>query len=141
MAKKLTFRSGNTTLKMSNEIQDMAENLVNKLLPDTRKIIEAELEVIEADAKKRWLVRKENSQGSREKIYSEVIITPNFELLGVIGNSAEYAWAIKVGKDTQKTQLSQKKRLAQGLLVTPMRKRTNKFANTLAREIGRKLGE
>ena len=68
MAKKLTFRSGNTTLKMSNEIQDMAENLVNKLLPDTRKIIEAELEVIEADAKKRWLVRKENSQGSSRSI-------------------------------------------------------------------------
>lgn len=189
MAKKITFRSGNTTLNMSNEIEEMANNLVNKLLPDTRKKIEDELDRIKAEARAKWLVRKTKaisaeqqtervfkaltkkagktvkeaksiiadmkkkgslqgreskqslaSKHSKHKIYVEMVLTSNFELIGLIGNRAEYAWAIKVGEDTQNTGLEEGKRLAQGLLVSPVRKNANKFANVLANEIGKKIG-
>lgn len=140
MARKITFRSGNTTINMSNEMEEMANNLVNKLLPDTRKKIEDELDIIESEARSKWLVRKKDSKGSRDKIYSEVVLTSGFELLGIIGNNAEYAWAIRVGKDPQDTKLPKKKRLAQALLVTPVRKRADKFADILSKEIGKKIG-
>lgn len=140
MARKITFRDGNTTLRMSSEMQDMAEALVNKLLPETRHKMERELEQIEADAKARWLVRKKDSKGSKEKIYSEVALNSNFELVGIVGNNADYAWAIRVGKDPQDTKLPKKKRLAQALLVTPVRKKTDAFIKIFVQEIGRKIG-
>lgn len=140
MARKITFKDGNTTLKMSQEMQDMANALVNNLLPETRKKIEDELDRIEAEAKSKWLVRKKGSKGSRDKIYSEVVLSHRFELLGVLGNTADYAWAIRVGKDPQDTGLPKKKRIAQALLVSPVRRKTNQFIKIFIKEIGTKIG-
>ena len=138
MAKKITFKSGGTTLNMGSEFTDMAESIVNKLLPATKKKLETELERIEADAKQRWLVREKGSQGSREKVYSEIILSPTFELIGVVGNTAPYAWAIRVGKDTQDTGLTTKKRLSNELLFKPVKKKADAIAETLALEITKK---
>jgi hypothetical protein len=139
MARKLNFKSGNIQVNMSNDVMDGFENLVNELLPDTRRILDEQLDKLENDARKRWLVRKEDSQDSRSKIYSEVYVSPNMELYGVLGNTAPYAWAIKVGEDPQGSKLRMDRRLADGLLFGPMKRASNKIVKVFADEIEKKM--
>lgn len=139
MARKLNFKSGNIQVKMSNDVMEGFENLVNELLPDTRRIIDEMLDKLENDARKRWLVREKGSQDSRSKIYSEVYVSPTMELIGVLGNTAPYAWAIKVGEDPQGSKLPMDKRLADGLLFGPMKRASNKIVKVFADEIEKKM--
>tara|TARA_R100000406_G_scaffold68216_1_gene48609 strand:- start:1982 stop:2410 length:429 start_codon:yes stop_codon:yes gene_type:complete len=139
MARQLRFKSGNVQVNMSNEVSKGFENIVNKLLPKTRAEIEKILDELEADAKSRWPVRKKKSGGSRNLMYTEVRITPNLELEAVIGNKAEYAWAIRVGVDPQNTGLNMDRRVADGLLWAPTRKASNKIAKVFADEIQQQM--
>jgi hypothetical protein len=140
-SKKISVKSGNTTLDISPELISMTEELVNKLLPDTRRKLEKELTDIEDNARSKWLVRKKRSKNSKSKIYSEVAITPNFELVGHAGNKAEYAWAILVGKDAQSSGLQERQRLAHWLMWKPIRDKSNEFAETLANEITKQIAK
>lgn len=135
MARQLKFKSGNIQVNMSNEVTKGFENIVNNMLPKTRQAIDQILDRLENDARRRWLVRDKNSKGSREKIYSEVVITPNLEIQAVIGNRAEYAWAIKVGVDPQNSRLNMDRRLADGLLWSPAKKASNQIAKIFAEEV------
>lgn len=139
MAKPIRIKAGGTSIDMSSELSAMTEDIVNKLLPESRKELEAELTRIEREAKDRWLVREKGSKGSREKLYVELAITPNFELIGIVGNKAEYAWAIKVGKDTQDSRLTEGRRLSNELLFKPVKKSSDKIASTLADEIAKQI--
>lgn len=135
MARQIRFKSGNIQVNMSNEVQRGFENIVNNMLPKTRQAIDEILDRLESDARQRWLVREKDSKGSRDKIYSEVVISPNMELKAVIGNRAEYAWAIKVGVDPQKSQLNMDRRLADGLLWSPARNASTQIAKIFAKEL------
>jgi len=139
MAKAIKIKAGNASIDMSGELAAITEDLVNKLLPETRRELDKELSRIEKEARDRWLVREENSKNSRDKLYVEMAITPNFELIGIVGNKAEYAWAIKVGGDAQKTRLSEGKRLSNELLFKPVKKSSDKIASTLADEITKQI--
>lgn len=183
MAKRIKIKAGNTSIDMSDELAKMTEELVNKLLPETKRELEKQLDQIKADAANRWLVRSEGgmspeaqaertyyaltgrsnkspaearaivnsmirkgifkgreaeesskSKRSKDKLYVQLSITPQFELIGVVGNTAEYAWAIKVGKDTQNTNLATGKRLSAELLWKPVQKKSNDIATVLANE-------
>lgn len=137
MARPLRFRSGKVQVNIDSELASSFENVVNNLLPKTRKAVDEILDRIENEARKRWLVREKDSKGSREKIYSEVYISPNLELVAIVGNTAPYAWAIRVGVDEQNTGLDMKRRLADGLLFSPMKKATNTIADLFAEEYTR----
>ena len=137
MARTMKFRSGNIQVNVDKDVASSFENVVKNLIPKTRALIETELDKIEKNAKSRWLVRKEGSQGSREKIYTEVYVSPTMEMFVVAGNSAPYAWAIKVGVDPQNSRLKMDRRLADGLLFAPMKRASNKIARVFADEFTR----
>lgn len=188
MAKAIKIKAGNASIDMSGELAAITEDLVNKLLPESRRELDKELSRIKQEASDRWLVRQtaevtpeaqmkrtyaalvkqagktpdearaivaamnrdgkfsgreaaesRKSRRSKDKLYVELAITPNFELIGIVGNKAEYAWAIRVGEDTQKTQLQQGKRLSNELLFKPVKQSTDKIANTLADEIAKQI--
>lgn len=188
MANNIKIKAGNTSIDMSGELASITEDIVNKLLPETRRSLDKELSRIKKEASDRWLVRQtgevtpeaqakrtyaalvknagktpdearaivasmdragkfsgreaaesQKSKRSKDKLYVELAITPNFELIGIVGNKAEYAWAIRVGADTQKTQLQQGKRLSNELLFKPVKKSSDKIAETLANEISKQI--
>ena len=139
MARELRFKSGNIQVNVDKEFAQGFENIVNKLLPKTRAMIEKELDAIESNARQRWLVREKDSQGSREKMYSEVYISPQMELVAVVGNTAPYAWAIKVGVDPKKTRLRMDRRLADGLLFSPMKRASNRIVKVFAEEFTKQM--
>ena len=139
MGRQIKFKSGNTQVNMSDDVIKGFENIVKKMLPETKRELDRVLDQLENDARQRWLVREKDSKGSREKIYSEIIITPNLELVAHLGNSAEYAWAIKVGVDPQNSRLNMDRRLADGLLWAPAKKASNKIAKIFADEVAKQM--
>ena len=72
MAKAIKIKAGNASIDMSSELSAITEDLVNKLLPETRRELDKELSRIEKEARDRWLVREENSKNSRDKLYVEM---------------------------------------------------------------------
>ena len=133
-SKRIKIKAGNTSVDMSQELSAMTEQLVNQLLPDTRRKLEKELSEVEDEARAKWLVRKKRSKDSKGKLYSEIYITPDFQLIGVVGNKAQYAWAIRVGEDEQNTRLQEGKRLSNELLWKPIKVKTDEIADILAEE-------
>lgn len=131
---KIKFGSGNVTIELKDDVAAAIENLVNKLLPETRKKIDKELDEIKKNAVKKWPVRAEDSQNSKGKMYSEIVVTSQLQLVGNIGNKAPYAWAIKAGEDPQKTGLSTGQRVSDKLLFGPVKKRSDEMANVIAVE-------
>lgn len=132
--KKIKFGTGAVTIDLSDEVADAIQNVVDKVLPNTRRQIDKQLAEIEQNAKNKWLVREENSKNSKSKMYSEVVVNSQLQLVGNVGNSAGYAWAIRTGEDTQQTALSTGKRLSNELLWKPAKKQSNEIAETIAKE-------
>lgn len=131
---KIKFGTGNVTIELKDDVADAIENLVNKLLPETRKKIEKELDEIKQNAIQKWPVRAEDSQDSRSRMYSEIVVTSQLQLVGNVGNTAPYAWAILVGEDPQKTGLSTGQRVSNRLLFRPVKKRSDVMAEVIADE-------
>ena len=142
MAKqRLKIQAGNTVVNMDNSLGMMAEDLINRLLPETKREIEKQLDVVKKDAIARWPVREKRSKNSKGKIYSEIRLTTDFQLLAVVGCKAEYAFAIRVGEDTQETRLKPKQRVANKLLFKPIKKASDEMARVLANETVKMLGK
>ena len=131
---KIKFGTGNVTIELKDDVADAIESIVNKLLPETRKKIEKELDEIKQNAIQKWPVRAEESQDSRSRMYSEIVVTSQLQLVGNVGNSAEYAWAILVGEDPQRTGLSTGQRVSNRLLFRPVKKRSDAMAEVIADE-------
>ena len=131
---KLKFGTGNVTIELKDDVADAIENIVNKLLPETRKKIEKELDEVKTEAVQKWPVRAEDSKNSKSKMYAEIVVTSQLQLVGNVGNSAPYAWAILVGEDPQKTGLSTGQRVSNRLLFRPVKKRSDAMAEVIADE-------
>jgi len=79
-------------------------------------------------------VMQEISKGSKDKIYTGVRVTKNAKVQFVIGNSAEYAWAIKVGVNSD-TNLPRGTRIANELLWKPSKKATDIIVQAIADDL------
>lgn len=131
------IQKGKSTLKIDNKFDDSIEKIIDKLIPGFRKEIEKEMKEIETNAQKHWLVRNPKygkSEGSKNKFKFGVKID-GLKIVGFVENLAPYAWAIKVGKNSQNTDIKQGKRLAVELMEKPLKKisktLTEKLINSL----------
>lgn len=131
---KIKFGTGNVTIELKDDVADAIESIVNKLLPETRKKIEKELDEIKQNAIQKWPIRAEGSKDSRSRMYSEIVVTSQLQLVGNVGNTAPYAWAILAGKDPQDTGLSTGQRVSNKLLFQPVKKRSDDMAEVIADE-------
>ncbi len=140
MARKLTIKSGNSTVVLPSNLMSTFDNVLDKIIPETRKELSQIVDKIQKDAEDNWPVRRRKdgsknpaSKNSKGKIYTEVIVTTDMQIVARVGNDADYAWAIKVGART-KIDLPLGRRVSSELLWKPMRKKTNLIINTLADE-------
>ena len=78
--------------------------------------------------------KSKRSRDSRGKLKMGIRVNQKFELVATLSNDAPYAWAIRVGKNSD-TDMSYNTRIANELLWKPARKLTNKLAESLADEI------
>ena len=129
MTRKLFFKSGNTTIVVPQSLNDTFMNDVDRMIPETKRKLFEVFDELEDNARDKWPVRRnrkgqvdlKRSKNSKDKMFSEVVVNSDFSLSGRLGNTAEYAWAIKVGKRSR-TRLRQGKRVSTELLWKPTRK-------------------
>lgn len=74
------------------------------------------------------------SQDSRGKLRMTIRVNKKFELVASLTNEAPYAWAIRVGENSD-TDMSYGTRIADELLWKPAKKITDKIAESMANEI------
>ena len=140
MGKPITIKSGNSTVILPDNLMNTFNNVLDKLLPETKQQLNQIVEEIAESARDDWPVRRRKdgsinpaSKNSRGKIYSEVVVTTDFEIVARVGCDAEYAFAIKVGARTR-IDLPLGRRVANELLWKPTKKKTNLVIGTLAND-------
>ena len=184
MARKIETKTGNVSAILSGSGFEYVDKLLDKVAPNTKRLLENELEIILENARREWLIRGEKplsvqqrkdktfaamtntgkykaaqakiiiekmelagrftsdkdfkksrkSRNSKEKLEMNITVNQKFEIVATLSNSAPYAWAIKVGENSD-TTVPYGKRLANELLWKPTKKIANKIAESLADEI------
>ncbi len=140
MARRVTIKAGSSTVILPKNLMSTFENVLEKIIPETKKELSEILDKVEQEARAEWPIRRRKdgskhpkSQNSKGKIYSELIVTTDFKVIARIGCSADYAFAIKVGART-KIDLPLGRRVSNELLWKPIKKQTNRVVDTLKNE-------
>lgn len=139
MAKKVRVKSGSTTADVSPELAQSIEKTLNALAPETKATIENAIDKIYQEAYREWPVRyhKKRSGDSKNKLEQGIILDiSDGSVYGFVRNTAEYAWAIRVGKNTR-IDLPLGARVSNELLWKPVKKLADPIAEALANEIMR----
>lgn len=140
MARKITATSGDVKATLSGNGFEYTERLLELAAPETYKIIQEEFSKILENAKREWLVRAPNkrgfptTKGSKKKLGMGVRLNRDMEIIAYLENTAEYAWAIRAGKDSD-TTIPYGKRIADELLWKPAKKATDRIVKSLADEL------
>lgn len=157
MSKKKTIRGTKGEMKIINPLDDAVLNLLKLAIPEAYEEFVKVLKEIEDNAKNNWIVRqpvkpvrdkegniKQTKEGkprirkqppskrSIDKFKIGQRINQAGEIEVFLENTAPYAWAIKAGIDSRgdngkEIQKKVKKRIANELMVKPLRKNTNKL--------------
>ena len=104
-----------------------ADSIVVKVLEDTTK-------KLAQDSEKQWLTRQPKygeSQGSRFMHKTGIRIIPPHTIEAFVENTAPYAYAIRVGRESS-TNIRQGKRLADVVLWSPAQKSVQKVLQQIA---------
>jgi hypothetical protein len=128
-----TFQQGKASASFGEDLNVFYTSFLDKVAPNTRRVIDESLEKIEKDARKEWPKRKRGSKGSHRKFVRGYRVSAAGNIEGYLKNTAPYSWAIKFGVDSENSSgqdiiQPQGKRVAQQLLVSPLRKGCTGFS-------------
>lgn len=136
----IRYGKGRGSVELSGELKALVETLLEEAAPVAVSALKAELEPIAAQARKKWPTRQPRygkSQDSKGKIETGIRVIPPATIEGYISNNAEYAWAIKAGRQSD-TPVSSGQRVADVLIWQPVKKRSSTVAKKIADEMARK---
>lgn len=159
MAKKTRIKSGKGEVIISETGMDLLK-ILDIVIPEATKAITSRLEEIRDKAVEEWPVRKPEIRKDEsgkiiffkkktQKSYQEFKIVAKVDpkkdkFVISLQNNARYAWAIKFGYDSVNYRgdpilKPRGKRVVTELLVRPMRKHIKELADTLHRDVKRRL--
>lgn len=134
MARKITAGNKDVSATLSGNGFDFTEKLLKTAAPKTFSLIESEFSKILDAARADWPQRKRFSKNSKSKLGMGVRLSSDGAVIAYIENTAEYAWAIRAGKDSD-TSVPYGKRVSDELLWKPSKKIADKIAKSLADEL------
>lgn len=152
-------KTGKATVEIAQDMDDLFLGFLNTVAPNAKKIMDETFEKIEKEAKKDWprrkpIVRtneegrvtffKETSKESWSKFKRGARVDANGNIVVYLKNTAPYAWAIKFGVDSENRQRQdiiqpQGKKVADLLLVKPMKKESKHVIKALSEDLSRRL--
>jgi len=131
---KLKYGKGRGSIEIDGIQMDLILKTIRQAEPTIISILEQETEKLAKDSEDKWLVRQKKygeSKGSKYKHSTGLRIIPPYTIQAFVENTAEYAWAIKIGRESS-TNLREGQRLADKVLWTPARKRVDKILQEIA---------
>jgi hypothetical protein len=141
MAKVLRYGKGRGTIEIDGAQRDLILGTIRAADPSIVKVLEQTTEELEKKSEDGWLVRQKKygkSKGSKGQHQTGIRIIPPYTIEAFVENTAEYAWAIKVGP-TSDTNLRAGRRLADAVLWSPARRGAQKVVEAIARETVKRL--
>ncbi len=109
-----------------------------KYTPDAARVIIEKMDIAGKFDQSGDFRKSPKSQDSRGKLRMGIRVNQKFELVAFLANDAPYAWAIKVGANSD-TDMAFGTRIADELMWKPVKKIANKIAKSMADEITRIL--
>ena len=138
---RIKYGHGKGSIEMTGVQKDLIESTIRSAEPIMSTILKSVVEEIANNAEKNWLVRQRKfgrSKDSKGQISTGFRVIPPNTIEAFVENTAEYAWAIKVG-GTSETNIPEGRRLADVLLWTPARKQANNIVWEIARKTVRNI--
>lgn len=142
MSKVLRYGKGRGTIEIDGDQRDLILGTIRAADPSIVKVLEQTTEQLKKKSQERWLVRAPingRSENSKEKFQTGIRIIPPYTIEAFVENTAEYAWAIKVGETSQNTNLRAGRRLADAVLWSPARRGAQKVVEAIANETVKRL--
>jgi hypothetical protein len=141
MSKVLRYGKGRGTIEIDESQRDLILGTIRAADPSIVKVLEQTTEELAKKSEDRWLVRQViygQSQNSKGQHKTGLRIIPPYTIEAFVENTAEYAWAIKVGP-TSNTNIRQGRRLANVVLWSPARRGAQKVVEAIANETVKRL--
>lgn len=141
MAKVLRYGKGRGSIEIDGAQRDLILGTIRAADPSIVKVLEEATEQLSKKSEDRWLVRQKKygkSEDSKGKHKTGIRIIPPYTIEAFVENTAQYAWAIKVGPDSN-TNIRQGRRLADVVLWSPARRGAQKVVEAIANETVKRL--
>ena len=141
MSKVLRYGKGRGSIEIDGSQRELILGTIRAADPSIVKVLEQTTEQLAKDSEERWLVRQPKygaSKGSKGQHKTGLRIIPPYTVEAFVENTAEYAWAIKVGPDSS-TNIRQGRRLAGVVLWDPARRGAQKVVEAIAKETVKRL--
>lgn len=157
MSKK--FKSGNATVEVQEDLEKMFLGFLKFVAPNAERIMADELDKIEEEAVKDWPKRKpivrqtqageitffrETSKKSWRMFRRGIRVTAAGKLEVYLKNTADYSYVMRFGadsrnKDGKEIIQPQGKRVADELMVKPLRKSARRVVKALAEDLMKRI--
>mgnify|MGYP003123890616 CR=1 FL=1 len=141
MSKVLRYGKGRGTIEIEGTQRELILGTIRAADPSIVKVLEDTTEQLAKKSQDRWLVRQPKygrSQDSKGQHKTGLRIIPPYTIEAFVENTANYAWAIKVGPDST-TNIRQGRRLAAVVLWDPARRGVQKVVEAIAKETVKRL--
>jgi len=136
MAKVLKYGKGRGSIEIDGLQRDLILETLKKAEPIILSVLEDETEKLAKSSEDNWLVRQSKygqSKGSKFAHRTGIRILPPYTIEAFVENTAEYAWAIKIGAESE-TNLRRGQRLADKVLWSPAKQQADKILQRIAME-------
>lgn len=133
-SKVVRYGKGRGSVEITGTDRDMFLQIVRQADPIIVKVLEDTTEKLAENSEKQWLVRQKKfgrSRGSKFMHQTGIRIRPPYTIEAFVENTAEYAWAIKIGR-TSDTNLREGRRLADAVLWSPARRSVDTVLKRIA---------
>jgi hypothetical protein len=133
-SKVVRYGKGRGSVEITGTDRDMFLQIVREADPIIVKVLEDTTEKLAENSEKQWLVRQKKfgrSRGSKFMHQTGIRIRPPYTIEAFVENTAEYAWAIKIGR-TSDTNLREGRRLADAVLWSPARRSVDTVLKRIA---------
>lgn len=141
MARTLRYGKGKGSVEIKGADRDMYLEIIRAADPIVVKVLEDTTEKLAQDSEKQWLVRQPKygqSEGSKYMHKTGLRIIPPYTIQAFVENTAPYAWAIKVGRQSS-SNLRQGQRLADVVLWSPAKKSVKKVLQQIAEQTVKRI--
>lgn len=139
--KTLKYGKGKSSIEIAGTQRDLIMSTLRKAEPIVMWILDAETQKLKEDSERGWLVRQSKygrSEDSKGKHRTGLRVIPPSTIEAFVENTAEYAWAIRVGRDS-KTSIPKGRKIADELLWKPAKKNADRIVMEIAKRTVREL--
>lgn len=139
--KRLKYGKGKSSIEIEGTQRRLIMETLRSAEPIIMLILETEVEDLKEQSEKGWLVRQPKfgeSKDSKGKHTTGIRIIPPTSIEAFVANTAEYAWAIRVGQNS-KTSIPKGRKIADELLWKPAKKNADRIVMEIAKRTVRQL--